>query len=183
MRASGFEERPVSDLSLASPIISAVAAAANDRHFVVVFTARRNHADHLFRAVIDGDGTVVDSRSVNDTSDDSIAMATDGERFLVKLRYGPSLLLDGNGDLLRTIDARGSCCVASNGASFLAGVNAGLQLLDRDGDAVGLPIALTESLAALGAAGSDYLVVTTAGGRYSLRTLARGVLAPPVDLG
>src|SRR5439155_21686769 len=190
--AGAFEEKPVSDLTLETVFVQGRAAAWNGRNFVIAFDAPRISSHHVFRALLDGDGNVLDSREIAPKLSESVtSIATDGERYLVRFDSGPGLLLDENGNPLRADVPPSSWSAkmaASDGSSYLvAGFSGGVQLLDRNGDPVGGPIAVPnpEQVRAIAEARSGYAVVTGIldgeTDRLYIRTLRHGVFSERIE--
>jgi len=176
----GFGERPVSDLQLV-PTPGDARVASNGRNFIAAWVAQRMYQRYVFRAVIDGDGNVIDSAPIWKLDYDVVTgIASDGERYLIGFEDAKlALLLDENGNLVRSVSAPQTSAVASDGSTFALVTGNGVQLLDRDGGAIGVPISCPERIRAIAGAGSGYVVVTD----KSVRTLQHGVLSAPVDGG
>ncbi len=173
----GFGERPVSDVHLA-PDFAVMFVASNGRNSVAVFSSWRADRGYIFRTLFDRDGNVVDDVAIWKSSSAVTGIASDGDRYLATLEDGGAVLLDGDGNFLRFIETPPNSMVASNGAGFvvvLTSPNA-VQFLDRDGVAIGMPVALPDVARAIGGAGSDYIVVTMT----SVRMLRHGVLSEPI---
>lgn len=177
--ALGISERQVSDPHLVPSNVTPF-VVSNGRTTIAVWAMLRSNQPYTMRALLDRDGNVIDAASIWKGNWAVYGIATDGDRYLVAIDQQMALLLDENGKLIRRVAVTpNASAIASDGSTF-AIVNryAGVQLLDRDGNAIGDLISVPERILAIAGAGSGYLIVTA----NSLRTLQHGVLSSPIEL-
>lgn len=175
----GLGERSVSDPHLV-PLNVTPYIASNGRNSVAVWTMRRGTEIYSIRELFDRDGNVIDDATIWKGAIGVTGIATDGERYLVTFDQAMPLLLDANGAPIRFIPTSKATAVASDGSGFVLWnqYSLSVQLLDREGAAIGERISVPDWIVTIASAGSGYIVVTS----RSIYMLQRGVLSDPIAM-